>query len=162
MTLAEFEFNNRNHFVAMEYYALILNRTFLVLQTKDFLIGLRVRGLVGIESNHDIITKWLSSKYAIHGDINNYWSYVRPKLLLQYNDLNLTDGSILKIDKANFLVNRNDIKEINFDPSKKWGVGYYPHDGKVYITTSKFRNREFIILANQSGKQIAEDILFFK
>ncbi len=50
MTITEFEFTPDNHFVAMEYYGLVLNRTFLVLITDQELIGIKVHGLVGVET----------------------------------------------------------------------------------------------------------------
>ena len=37
---------------------------------------------------------------------------------------------------------------------KKWGMGYYPHDGKVYVKTKNGKKKEFIILGSQSGKEI--------
>jgi hypothetical protein len=159
MTLADFQFNSTNHFVAMEYYAFVLNRTYLVLLTKDYLIGLKVNGLVGVESNDGIISKWLSSKIAVKGDLNNYWNYVQPKLLKSYNDVNLLDGSILKVNRANFMLKKNDIAAVNYDSSKKWGMGYYPHDGKVFIKT-KSKTKEFIILGEQSCKKITDMIYF--
>jgi hypothetical protein len=33
-------------------------------------------------------------------------------------------------------------------------MGYYPHDGKVYVRTKDGKNREFIILGSQSGQEI--------
>jgi hypothetical protein len=44
MTLQEFGLREENHFVAMEYYRLIMNRTFLVLLTPEYLVGLKVNG----------------------------------------------------------------------------------------------------------------------
>jgi len=33
-------------------------------------------------------------------------------------------------------------------------MGYYPHDGKVYVTTNNNKKKEFIILGAQSGEAI--------
>jgi hypothetical protein len=38
-------------------------------------------------------------------------------------------------------------------------MGYYPHDGKVYIETHDGKKKEFIMLGNQSGQKIANLIL---
>ncbi len=38
-------------------------------------------------------------------------------------------------------------------------MGYYPHDGRVTIETFENKKREFIILGNQSGQDIANWIL---
>lgn len=51
MKFEDFELKDNNHFVAMQYYGLILNRTFLVLLTNDLLIGIKVNGLVSVESS---------------------------------------------------------------------------------------------------------------
>ena len=45
MKLKDIELTDKNHFIAMEYYYLILNRTFLVIKTKGFLIGIEGNGL---------------------------------------------------------------------------------------------------------------------
>lgn len=41
---------------------------------------------------------------------------------------------------------------------ENWGMGYYPHDGKVYIKTKDFRKREFIILGAQSGQSVKDSL----
>jgi hypothetical protein len=61
MKFKDFELKDNNHFIAMQYYRLILNRTFLVLLTKDLVIGIKVNGLVSVESGENI--------YAINQDI---------------------------------------------------------------------------------------------
>lgn len=33
-------------------------------------------------------------------------------------------------------------------------MGYYPHDGKVYVKTYDGKKKEFIILGSQSGEEI--------
>ncbi len=38
-------------------------------------------------------------------------------------------------------------------------MGYYPHDGKVYIETFDGMKKELIVLGNQSGRKIADLIL---
>jgi len=49
-----------------------------------------------------------------------------------------------------------DITRCEYDKTKKWGMGYYPHDGKVYVETRNSNEREFIILGNQSGQSIRD------
>ncbi|HJY06951.1 MAG TPA: hypothetical protein VJ323_11600 [Bryobacteraceae bacterium] len=53
------------------------------------------------------------------------------------------------------MFNLSEITSVAYNPRKKWGMGYYPHDGRVIVQTLK-RQREFIILGNQSGQQIAQ------
>ena len=57
MKFRDFEFKSDNHFFAMQYYGLVLNRTFLVIMTSDLLIGIKVNGLVSVESGGNIIAK---------------------------------------------------------------------------------------------------------
>jgi hypothetical protein len=55
MKIGDFEFTDKNHFVAMEYYWLILNRTFLILLMEDQLIGIKVHGPIGVESSDPLM-----------------------------------------------------------------------------------------------------------
>ena len=159
MRFRDFELKSDNHFIAMQYYGLILNRTYLVLLTYDLLIGLKVNGLVSVESGGNILAKELSKTMTVKGDLQNSYSYVKSKYLDRLQDLELVDDEILKQDKANFSIQRVDIKNAYYDPKKKWGMGYYPHDGKVYVVTNDGKKKEFIILGNQSGHKIASLIL---
>ena len=159
MKFKDFELNDNNHFVAMQYYGLILNRTFLVLLTSDLLIAIKVNGLVSVESGGNLIAKELSATMTIKGDLQNPYSYVKSKNIDKVQDYDLLDGSILTQNKSNFVINRADIKNAYYDPKKKWGMGYYPHDGKVYIKTNDGKKKEFIIMGNQSGQKIASLIL---
>lgn len=159
MKFKDFALKDNNHFVAMQYYRLILNRTFLVLLTHYVLIGIKVNGLVSIESGGNIIAKELSATMTIKGDLQNPYSYIKTKSIDRIKDCELLDGSILIQNKSNFVIKRADIKNAYYDPKKKWGMGYYPHDGKVYIETFDGRKKEFIILGNQLGHKIASLIL---
>ncbi|MEO7486170.1 MAG: hypothetical protein ABIU77_03680 [Ferruginibacter sp.] len=159
MKFKDFELTDINHFVAMQYYGLILNRTFLVIMVSDLLIGIKVNGLVSVESGGSMIAKELSATMTINGDLQNPYSYIKSKYIDDVADLELLDGSILSNQKSNFIIRRSDIKNARYDPRKKWGMGYYPHDGKVYIETTDGKKKEFIILGNQSGHTIASLVL---
>jgi hypothetical protein len=162
MTLKDFSLYDNNHFVAMEYHKLILNRTFIVLLTNDYLIGLQANGMVSIQGGVDVFTQEISKSYAIRGDLANPFSYVKDKYIRAIESFDLLDGSILRQSKTNFMIHKTDIKNVYFDASKKWGMGYYPHDGKVYVETMDNKKREFIILGEQSGEVIAQLILKMK
>jgi len=155
MKLKDIELTEDNHFVAMEYYYLILNRTFLVIKTEGFLIGIQGNGLVSVEGGKDILTRQITSNMAIKGDLTNPYSYLKNKYLEKIADFNLIDGSIIEANKTNFLIKLSDIKTAVYNPSKKFGMGPYPHDGRVTIETYNNKKREFIILGNQSGENIA-------
>jgi hypothetical protein len=152
MKIEEFKFAPDNHFIAMEYYRLILNRTFLVLIARNHLIGIKVHGLVGVESYS---LDGLLLPLHVDGDLLNPYSYMNPKYLKRIQNVDLLSESFLKISSANFIIKRSDIASVKYDPGKKWGMGYYPHDGKVYVTNNKNGDeREFIILGTQSGLEI--------
>lgn len=158
MKLKDIELTVKNHFVAMEYYFLILNRTFFIIKTKDFLIGIQGNGLVSVEGGKDTLTRQITSNLAIKGDLTNPYSYLKNKHLEKIADLDLIDGSILEVNKTNFLIKTSDIKSATYNPAKKFGMGPYPHDGRVTIETYDNNKREFIILGNQSGESIANFI----
>jgi hypothetical protein len=151
MRITEFEFTSDNHFVAMEYYWLILNRTFLILITDNELIGIKVHGPIGVESR-DTLVKLLP--LAVDGDLQNPYSYISAKYVETIKEVDLKSNDFLKANGSNFRINRSDIVDSSYDKSKKWGMGYYPHDGKVYVRMRDGKKREFIILGSQSGQKI--------
>jgi len=159
MTLKDFELTDENHFVAMEYHTLILNRTFLILLTNDYLIGLQGNGVVSVEGGHNLFAREISKAMSIRGDLNNPYSYLKGKYIRSIENENLFDGSVTRKNKTNFVIDKKDISNAIYDEKKKWGMGPYPHDGKVYIETKDGKKREFIILGDQSGHKIANRIL---
>jgi len=154
MKLKDYELKEGNHFIAMEYYNLIMNRTFLVLILEDCLIGLKVNGFISVEGGGDALTRSITKKMAIQDDLQNPYSYMKSSYLRKIENLNIYGEDILKTEKPNFKINRNEIKNATYDKRKKWGIGYYPHDGKVYVKTKNGKKKEFIILGSQSGKEI--------
>ena len=124
----------------MEYYALILNRTFVVTVDDECLRGAKCRGLTSVASGGDPLTKALTSTLAVGGDLSDPGSYVDDRLLRSTN-------------RANFTILLRDISKVEYNPNKKWGMGYYPHNGRVYVGTLD-RTREFIVLGKQSGRDI--------
>ncbi len=158
MKFKDLELTGDNHFIAMQYYGLILNRTYLVLLMDDRLMGIKVNGLISIESGGNLLEEKLSNLMAVRGDLQNPYSYIKSSYYQRMQELELTDKHILAQNKANFVIYRADIEKAYYDPRKKWGMGYYPHDGKVYLITTTGMKKEFIILGNQSGKRIAEMI----
>lgn len=127
-------------FVAMEYFCLILNRTFVVFVSKVGLHGWKVQGPV---SN-------------LH---RNYFA--------SYLDL-LKDPALMSSPEAveklanlggGFTIPRSDVESVAFDPTAKWGMGGIPHSGKINIKLSSGRSREFILLGSQEGERIRHQIL---
>jgi len=135
MKLNSIQLKDDNHFIAMQYYGLILNRTYLILITESHIIGIVGNGLISVQGGGNPLTSVITGNMAIHEDLMNPLSYLKDKYLERVNDLNLLKENITKIHYANFRIKLSEITEVNYDPSKKWGMSYYPHDGKVYIKT---------------------------
>ncbi len=155
MKLTDIELINGNHFIAMHYYGLILNRTYLVLITNNHLIGIVANGLVSIKGGGDYLSRQITTHLAIDGDLNNPFSYLNEKYLEKANDLHLLSDDLTKSNRSNFRYEYKEIISADYDPRKKWGMGYYPHDGKVNIKVID-RMYEFIVLGNQSGLAISD------
>lgn len=151
MKIGEFQFTPDNHFIGMEYYRLILNRTFLILITDKELIGIKVHGLIGAESSDPVVNLL---PFAIDGNLQNPYAYIDTKYLERIQSTDLHSTEFLKINNSNFRINKSDILNTEYDKRSKWGMGPYPHDGKVYIKTRDYKKREFIILGSQSGQDI--------
>ena len=154
MQLKDYELTEGNHFVAMEYYNLIFNRTFLVLITDQYLIGVKVNGMVSVEAGVDNLVRSATRAMAIKGDLQNPYAYMKNSYLNQLVDLDIYGEDIINVQKPNFKISRSEIESVSYDSRKKWGMGYYPHDGKVYVVTKNGKKKEFIILGAQSGKEI--------
>jgi hypothetical protein len=119
----------------MQYYGLILNRTYFVSVDAQGLTCTVCRGLTAVK------TPFNSSSLAVRGDLHDPASYITYPLTRR--------------SRANFTLSHGEITSVVHDPRKKWGMGYYPHDGRVFVDTVG-RRYEFIILGNQSGREIAE------
>ena len=154
MTFEEFDLDKNNHFVAMEYYNLFLNRTFLVLITKKYLIGIKANGMISVEGGGNILTEKITSFWAVRGNLQNPYSYLKESFFQKIENTDLLSADFLSENKSNFIIERSNILTVYHDSKKKWGMGYYPHDGKIYVKTIDNREREFILLGSQSGERI--------
>lgn len=160
MTLKGFELKENNHFVALEYGKLFSKRTFLVLLTKNYIVGLKVNNGLSVEAGLDLFaTPPTTRELTARGSLTNPYSYVKEKYIRKIENKHLYDQSIFSVSKANFRMDRNEIKNIRFETLKVNSLGAYPHDGKIYIETRRDGNKEFVILGDQSGKQITNWLL---
>jgi hypothetical protein len=157
MKFGEFELQEGNHFMAVEYYALLLNRTFMVLLTPTHLVGVKVNGMLSVEGGRDPLTRAITRAMAVQDKTNPY-AYGQGKYLKEVDKLDLAGEEIIKKSSGNFRIAYADIAAVNYDPSKKWGMGPYPHDGKVHVTTKTGQKKEFIMIGEQDGAAIAQAI----
>ena len=157
MKFRDLDFSSGKIFVAMEYYFLILNRTFLVVIGDGELIGLKVRGLISSENNSNPIASRMTNHLAIKDSLGDPNSYINRNLLDKYTELEVQSSRVMEMDNSNFKIKFDDILNVYHDKRKKWGMSYYPHDGKIFVETSDAK-KELIILGNQQGSEIAQQL----
>jgi hypothetical protein len=157
MRLSDIQLTENNYFVAMEYYGLILNRTFLVILTESHLIGMVSNGLVNTRIAPDPWTAMLTHGFSVQGNLYNKNTYISEKQLKRLSSIDLLSNDFLKLDRANFRISYADISEVFYDPHKNWWAFCRPCDGKIYLSTAD-KKREFLILGNQSGLDISRRI----
>jgi len=154
MKLKNYKLAPDNHFVAMEYYNLIMNRTFLILLLEDCLLALKVNGYISVEAD-DFMIDMIMDNNITRGSLENPHSYIKTKYLRKIINYSIFDSRIESAHKSSFRVNYSNLENAKYDSTEKWGMGYYPHDGKVYLKLKSGKKRELIILGSQSGQKIA-------
>ncbi len=127
-------------FVAMEYYALVLNRCFVISIDGERLRGVQCRGLTGRAGGRDVLARFLDRRFAVHGDPHDPSSYIDPRLRTRPR-------------RADFSIPLRELESVEHDPRPKWGMGDTPHDGRILLRSGR-RTREFIVLGRQSGHEI--------
>lgn len=127
-------------FVGMEYYALILNRTYVVFAAPDGLYGWKAEGPV---------------------------SAVRPQFFEPYQRM-LEDPELMRDRgavedlaklKGGFSIAGSDISYVEASDKSKWGMGGIPHSGRIRIGLTSGKWREFILLGSVSPEVIRDTVL---
>ena len=143
-------FEEESKFIAMEYYGLFLNRTFLICFTENFLIGFKIANLITLETEYDFLIYPFIKVVQSNSDFNCINTYIENKY-----KKHIPIGNINK-NTASFIIEYSKIKNVKFNENKKFGMGYIPHQGRIIISYEK--NREFIILGNQNSKSIFQKL----
>ena len=127
-------------FVGMEYYGLILNRTYLVFAAPDGLYGWKVEGPV---------------------------SAARPQFYEPYKKM-LDDPKLMRDRgavedlaklKGGFFIPGSEVAYVEATDKSKWGMGGIPHSGRIRIGLTTGKCREFILLGSVSPEVIRDRIL---
>jgi hypothetical protein len=124
----------------MEYYLLILNRSYVVFAFPEGLYGWKFSGPVS-----SLTPKFFAPFDKVTED---------PKLLPgsdEFKDMMGEEGS--------FFIPRTEIASVDFDPTRKWGMGPVPHSGRVYVRLRTGKSREFILLGSQNGEAVSAAVL---
>ena len=159
MTLKNFVLTDNNHFIGSQQYKFLFKRVFLVLITKNYLIGLVCNNSLSVETDTDILVNRQTVSTSKRGSFQNPYSYLKTKMVKKITNKYLFDQSIFAVDKANFRFDRNDIKTVTHSSSKPTYLGNFPSDGSIYIETLKGEKQEFSLLGGQSGKNTVLNIL---
>ncbi len=122
-------------FVAMEFYALILNRTFLVFVAPDGLYGWKATGPV---TNSD----------------RRYFAPLQE--MVQDPELMRDIRAIRKLAalRGGFFFARTEIASVQSDDRGQWGMGGIDHSGHVQVRLVSDKKRKFILL----GETIPEEV----
>lgn len=168
MTLKEFDFNVTNHFVGAQQYMLFGKSVFLVLITKNFLIGLELNKSLSVENTPNLFSQSLPEKNTPRGSFSNPYSYLKEKYVRAIEKKYLFDQSIQTVSSRNFRIDRIDIDNVRYEPVKIAGFNY-PHQGKIHISYQKRgkagkgirtkHEESFIILGEQNAAEIVKNIL---
>ncbi len=159
MTLKNFTLTSNNNFVGYKRYSFFFKRVYLILITKNYLIGLVCNKKLHIESESNVLLNQNTLKgLQDYGNQLNPYSYLKSKLIKKIENKYLYDQSIFAINKANFRIDRNDVKAVNYNTNAA-DSGNYPNAGTIIIETKNGNKSDFILLGNQDGKTIVDSIL---
>jgi hypothetical protein len=127
-------------FVAMEYYALIWNRTYVVFIAPEGLYGWKATGAV---------TSARPNYFQHYVDL-----LADPEMMQDYD-------AIKKLSKLKngFFIPRSTIVSVEIIDKQKWGMGLIPHCGRIRIDMTTEKSREFILLGSVYPTSIRNNIL---
>jgi hypothetical protein len=132
-------------FIAMEYYGLILNRTYFIAAARESISGVKVGGLV------------VNPPMARQ-------EWFNPRHYLGHADLNLVHGLLrqsrteLRSEHALFNYPWSTVARITFSSESKWGMGNVPYSGRLFVALTDGRQREFILLGTQNGPNLLKHL----
>src|SRR5579872_4195409 len=135
------------YFIAMEYKGMS-NCIYKVYVTDSLIYGAKVNGYITVQPNYGI------GRSVPKERMHDPEAYV-DKTMDKYDNLLSDHSAFLTLDKDNFIIQKADIKRVYHNPKKKWGMGYYPHAGRIEIETVKTpenrkSDRELILVGDQN------------
>lgn len=127
-------------FVAMEYYWLIVNRTFVVFIAPEGLHGWKARGAV---TNVD------RTFYEPYQEMLKDDEFMRDRQAIEK----------LSRLRGGFFIERSAILSVDYDERRKWGMGGIPHSGRINVKLADGKTREFILLGFAIGDELKNKIV---
>ena len=127
-------------FVAMEYYCLILNRTFVVFIAPEGLFGWKVEGAV---------------------DTSNPMYFSQYQERLNNPDLMGDPEAARKLASlpGGFFIPRAEIIAVEAVYKQKWGMGPISHSGRIQVRLASGESREFILLGTADPEAVQKAVL---
>jgi hypothetical protein len=125
--------------VAMEYYWLILNRTFVVFIAPEGLYGWKAAG---------IVTNMDRTFYAPDQEMLKDDEFMRDRQAIEK----------LSRLRGGFFIERAAIASVEYDERQKWGMGGIPHSGRINVKLTDGKTREFILLGFAIGDELINQI----
>ena len=129
-------------FLAMQYYALILNRTFVVFTSPEGIYGWKVMGPVaavaGVSRCFEPFQKMLDD----------------PAQMPSQEEVQK-----LSNDRGGFFIARSSITGVEFNPKRKRGMGGIPDSGRLEVKHISGKNPEFILLGKVDGEALRHAVL---
>jgi hypothetical protein len=130
-------------FLAMEYFGLMLNRTYAISATKTMICGAKMFGTVGSPRSGLGIYRWRDPR-----------NFIDRKTQDKYRGVSPESREFLAVNKDNFQIRSADVVGIAFSPKKKLSMGGIPHSGTITLALRDHKPREFILLGDQDGAEI--------
>jgi hypothetical protein len=137
--------SNWFNFVAMQYYAVILNRTYKVFVTDNYVYGIVVGGLVSAQMG------------KVGAEYQNPEFYVDKKRESQQLQVNLESNDFPQKGSVNFKIAKKDILRVDFKP-KKFGMANIPYSGRIILVQKHGSKTELILLGRQDHNEVIEEI----
>ena len=136
-------------FIALEYYGLILNRTLVILASKDLILGTKVGGPL---FNSDNPSK----------ELFNAYQYVKREELKRVRDSFFLPKLCSQSSMFNFTYKWEQVKNITFNDKPKWGMGNVPYSGRLFFVFADGSKREFILLGRQNGPRLLKQLIAYQ
>jgi hypothetical protein len=132
-------------FVALEYYAGILNRVYLLLVGDRVLAGAYMGGPIAA------VPRPATSEQP------GYW--LSERRLRDYAGVDVSGPDFCSQHWFNFQYPRSTIVDVRYNARPKWGMGNVPYSGRLHIAFRESRERELILLGRQDGPAIRDRLL---
>ena len=128
-------------FVAMEYYWLILNRTFVVFVCPGGLYGWKALGIVSGGGD----SRFYEPLASVLED---------PEVMGDAETIKELAGK-----RGGFFIPQSNVASVEFVKKRKWGMAAIRHSGLLYVRLADGTSREFILLGEADGQKIVGEIL---